>query len=599
MENRHKSANALPKAFIFAILLSGINVNIAQAADASGDVVKNTLVENTVLHRTDAIQKVESDNGNITKPKVAEIKKNNQPNRITSTLKNNTQTGRAFHWFTSDPVDNPLVLVSTKADMSQPLTFQATAREVNSHYLQRDAEGYFIYKKTKKINNNNAVIGYFTDKNKTDVKWEPEDEAKNPDESVGIDITAVKETIYDADAVGLQPGTLYYYQVGAKNGALSDIGKFKTAGGADKAVTFIQYTDTQNAYWNEHKRNEAQFGADTLFQAQKVAPHADFVLHTGDFVEIAEAEDEWLDLMNRSQKGFLQMSLAVVPGNHDEYGLNKKELFPKKFNEHFNLDSAGKIDGGSYYSFDYNNAHFIVLNTNDYKNKDKKALGEQQLTWLREDVQKARKNGAKWIILSYHKPLFSKSYHSLEDEDVQNVRDDFMKAIDDLDIDLALQGHDHVFSRTKSLQYASKTDSFVNAKIDHADFSYDENNHKILRSPKGTTFVIPNTGGTKAYDSLFNESLEHIHKVRPKLNWLTQQQVEHYNNLFEIGYQPQRSARFKNKHENYRDSSEQNFATYTIEGNKLTGAVYQVSGDLSKGEARRVFLVDKFSIVKE
>nr|WP_283163644.1 metallophosphoesterase family protein [Brenneria tiliae] len=595
----HKLANALPKAFIFSILLSGININIAQAADASGDVVKNTLVENTILHRTDAIQKVESDNGNIAKPKVAEIKKNNHPNRITSTLKSNTQTGRSFHWFTSDPADNPVVLVSTKADMSQPLAFPATAREVNSHYLQRDAEGYFIYKKTKKINNNHEVIGYFTDKNKTDVKWEPEDEAKNPDESVGIDITAVKETIYDADAAGLQPGTFYYYQVGAKNGALSDIGKFKTSGGSDKAITFIQYTDTQNAYWNEHKRNEAQFGADTLFQAQKIAPHADFVLHTGDFVEIAEAEDEWLDLMTRSQKGFLQMSLAVVPGNHDEYALDEKELFPKKFNEHFNLDSAGKIDGGSYYSFDYNNAHFIVLNTNDYKNKDKKALGEQQLAWLREDVQKARKNGAKWIILSYHKPLFSKSYHSLEDEDVQNVRDDFMQAIDDLDIDLALQGHDHVFSRTKSLQYTPKTDSFVNAKIDHADFSYDENNHKILQSPKGTTFVIPNTGGTKAYDSLFNESLEHIHKVRPKLNWLTQQQVEHYNNLFEIGYQPQRSARFKNKHENYRDSSEQNFATYTIEGNKLTGAVYQVSGDLSKGEARRVFLVDKFSIVKE
>ena len=107
----------------------------------------------------------------------------------------------------------------------------------------------------------------------------------------------------------------------------------------------------------------------------------------------------------------------------------------------------------------------------------------------------AREKGAEWIILTYHKPLFSKSYHSLEDADVQNVRDDFMKAIDDLDIDLALQGHDHVFSRTKSLLYEPKAESFVNAKIDHADFRYDENNHKILKSPKGTTFVIPNTGG--------------------------------------------------------------------------------------------------------
>ncbi len=476
--------------------------------------------------------------------------------------------------------------------------FPAQKREVNSHYLQRDAEGYFIYKKVKKVNNKDEVIGYFTDKDKKEIKWEPEDEAKNNDEKIGIDVTVVKETIYDADAVGLKPGMAYYYQVGEKNGALSEVGKFNTAQGTDKTVTFIQYTDTQNAYWNEHKRNEAQFGADTLYQAQKIVPNADFILHTGDFVEIAEVEDEWRDLMNQSQKGFLQMSLAVVPGNHDEYGLNAKELFPQKFNEHFNLDNAGPIDGGSYYSFDYNNAHFIVLNTNDYKNKDKKALGEQQLKWLRSDVQTAREKGAKWIILTYHKPLFSKSYHSLEDADVQNVRDDFMKAIDDLDIDLALQGHDHVFSRTKSLLYAPKAESFVNARIDHADFSYDENNHKILKSPKGTTFVIPNTGGTKAYDSLFNESLEHIHSVRPKLKWLTQPQVEHYNNLFEIGYQPQRSERFKTKHENYRDSSEQNFAVYKISGDTLTGEIYQVSGDLSKGEDRRVFLVDKFSIEK-
>lgn len=221
------------------------------------------------------------------------------------------------------------------------------------------------------------MIGYFTDKDKKEIKWEPEDEAKNSDEKIAIDVTVVKETIYDADAVGLKPGMLYYYQIGEKNGALSEVGKFNIAQGADKTITFIQYTDTQNAYWNEHKRNEAKFGADTLFQAQKRAPNADFILHAGDFVEIAEAEDEWLDLMNQSQKGFLQMSLAIVPGNHYEYGLNSKELFPQKFNEHFNLDNAGPIDGGSYYSFDFNNTHFIVLNTNDYKNKDKKALGEQ------------------------------------------------------------------------------------------------------------------------------------------------------------------------------------------------------------------------------
>lgn len=564
-------------------------------AAKSADSVDNPLLENTELHRHDDIQKAAANNHTINKPVVAPVKKNNQPNRITSTLKNDTKTSRSFRWFTTERVKNPVVLISTTADMRAAKTFPASARSVDSHYLERDKDGYFIY---KKMDSSGKVTSYFTDRNKTDVKWEPKKEAKNKNETVAIDIINVKETSYDADINGLTPATTYYYQVGEQDGVLSEVGKFKTSAAKDLPLTFIHYTDTQNAYWNEHIRNEAQFGADTLYQAQRKYPDADFILHTGDIVEIAEVEDEWVDLMTQSQQYLLKMSFVPVPGNHDEYGLNKKELFPNKFNEHFNVANAGKIDGGSYYSFDYNNAHFIVLNTNDYKNKAKKALGEEQLKWLREDAKKARENGAKWIILAYHKPLFSKSYHSLQDEDVQNVRDDFMKAIDDLDIDLALQGHDHVFSRTKSLNYASKSESFVNAKIDYADFSYDENHYKTLYSPKGTTFMIPNTGGTKAYDAIFNKSLQHIHKVRPKLSWLTQQQLEHYNSLFEVGYQPQLSARFKDSHSNYRDSSEQNFAIYKIEGNKLTAEVYQVSGDLSKGETRKISLVDKFSIEK-
>jgi len=591
--------NTLMRVFVLSVSITAVWAGQSRADAVRTAVVPNLMVENTIAHRTELIQKVAAESTEIAKPEVAAVRANNVPNRISSTLKGATDTGRAFHWFTSDPVEDPVVFVSKRIDMGEAVAFEAIARPVDSHYLERDAKGYFIYKKTKTVDGNERVVDYFTDQGRTDVKWEPESEIAAKDEAVGIGVTRVTETAYDADATGLEPGTRYYFRVGARDGNLSEVGTFETSGGSNSVTTFIQYTDTQNAYWNEHKRNEAQFGADTLFRAQVVAPDADFVLHTGDFVEIAEAEDEWVDLMAQSQSGFLKASLAVVPGNHDEYGLNSGELFPEKFNEHFNLGAAGPIDGGSYYSFGFNKAHFVVLNTNDYKNEEKKALGKAQLEWLRQDVAAARQNGAEWIVLSYHKPLFSKSYHSLEDTDVQNVRDDFMKAIDDLDIDLALQGHDHVFSRTKSLLYATKEESFVNASVENTNYAFDESNHKILKSPRGTTFVIPNTGGTKAYDSLFDASLEHIKKVRPKLDWLTQDQLEHYNYLFEIGYQPQRSERYSESHENYRDSSAQNFAVYKIEGKALTGEIYQVTGDLSKGEPRNVFLVDKFTIRKD
>lgn len=594
-----RPANTLMKVFLLSVSMTAVCVGQSYADNVGAKVVPNVMAANTAAHRTENIQKVSAESTDIAKPEVAPVRANNVPNRITSTLKGATDTGRAFHWFTTDPVEDPVVLVSKRVDLGDAIEFKATARPVASHYLQRDAKGYFIYKKTKPVNGEDRVIDYFTDAGRTDVRWEPESEIAAKDEKVGIDVTKVTETVYDADVTGLEPGTRYYYRVGSRDGNLSDVGTFETAGGDNKVVTFIQYTDTQNAYYNEHKRNEAQFGADTLYRAQIVAPDADFVLHTGDIVEFAEAEDEWVDLMAQSQSGFLKHSLLVVAGNHDEYGLNTKELLPNKFSDHFNLDAAGPIDGGSYYSVDFNKAHFIVLNTNDYKNPEKKALGKEQLDWLRKDVADARKNGAEWVVLTYHKPLFSKSYHSLEDADVQNVRDDFMKAIDDLDIDLALQGHDHVFSRTKSLFYAPKDESFVNAAVENINYAFSDGNHKVLKSPKGTTFVIPNTGGTKAYDSLFDASLEHIKKVRPKLDWLTQDQLEHYNYLFEIGYQPQRSERYTESHENYRDSSAQNFAVYEIDGKTLTGEVYQVTGDLSKGEPRKVFLVDKFTIQKD
>ncbi|MDX7988703.1 metallophosphoesterase family protein [Xenorhabdus sp. 12] len=583
-----KKINCILTTSLIACSLFGIT-------QAQSNTINNPLTSNATLHRADNIQKIETIISTIDKPNVAPIYKNNKPNRITSTLKKQTDTERSFRWFTSDEVKSPVVMVDTHPDMKNATAYPAETAIVESHYLERDKDGFFIY---KVLDDKNNVVRYFTDAGITDIKWEPKKEAKNKNEKVAIDIIPVKEVIYSADISGLSPDTVYYYKVGDKNGELSQIGQFKTSSSPQKPFSFIQYTDTQNAYWNEHIRNEAQFGADTLQQAQKKAPDAEFVIHTGDIVEVSEVEDEWVDLMSQSQNSLLKMSIAPVSGNHDEYGLNTTDLYLNKFNDHFNVDSAGKIDGGSYYSFDYNNAHFIVLNTNDYKNKEKKALSKEQLKWLENDVKQAREKGAKWVILNYHKPLFSKSYHSLQDEDVQNVREDFMKLIDQLDIDLALQGHDHVFSRTKSLKYADKADSFVNAKIDNAQFTYDENNYKKLISPSGTTFVIPNTGGTKAYDAIFNKPLKHIHEMRPKLNWLTQEQLDHYNNLFEVGYQPQNSERFKTKHENYRDSSVQNFAVYTIDNNQLTGEIYQVAGDLSKGEKRSVELIDKFYIEK-
>lgn len=541
------------------------------------------------------------------KPEVAEIKENNEPNRIITSFNGDTKTQMGFNWYTTDLFEDAQVWVSTSEDLSDATVFEAEPTEVTNRYAERTEDGYFIFADVEvdeegnpvEDENGDLVVNeYYTDEGKEGSDW------TNGTDVGHLELIDVAEYAYKAGATDLEPNTKYYYQVGSESGEKSDVGSFHTAGEVGDEFTFIQYTDTQNAYWNENVRNEAAFGADTIKQALDIAEDSSFVLHTGDLVEVAEVEDEWVDIFSQSEASWLTQPLVVAPGNHDEYSLNYGPAVEGKFNEHINAPVTNdNSSGGSYYSFDYNGVHFVVANTNDNKvsedNPDGKAMGDEQLAWIEEDIKQARDNGAKWVVLTYHKPLYSKSYHSLQDEDVQKVREEFMQMIDDLDVDLALQGHDHVVSRTKALNFVPTDENFSNAVVDEAEVVLGEDDVEYYKNPDGTVFVLPNTGGTKAYNNIFGRSLDYIHKVRPKLDWMTQEDVDYYNDLFAYGDQPQESDVFEDSHSNHRDSAVQNFAVYNVKGDELKVEIHQVSGELLDGEERKVEKVHEFGIVKE
>ena len=37
-------------------------------------------------------------------------------------------------------------------------------------------------------------------------------------------------------------------------------------------------------------------------------------------------------------------------------------------------------------------------------------------------------------------------------------------------------------------------------------------------NPEGVTYIIPYTSGTKAYDAIYKKGVDHVHKVRRKLD---------------------------------------------------------------------------------
>lgn len=540
------------------------------------------------------------------KPVVAEVEVNNSPNRLIVSFNGDPSTQMGFNWYTTELADDAKVLVSTNEDLSDALEFEAEAEEVTSHYGERDENGYYIFADYEydeegavvtDENDEPQINGYYTDENVSGPEW-------TSGSAVGtMELIDVTEYSYKAVADGLEPNTTYYYQVGSESGELSEVGTFTTAGEAGEEFTFVHYTDTQNAYWNEHVFNEAAFGADTIAHALETA-EADFIMHSGDLVEIAEVEDEWIDIFEQSKESWMQTPVNVAAGNHDEYTLDWNDpVVETKFNEHVNVPAENEaVSGGSYYSFDYNGAHFVVANTNDNKESDDnpegKAIGQEQLDWIRQDIEEARSNGANWVILMYHKPIFSKSYHSLQDTDVQLVREELMELTDELDVDLVMNGHDHVISRTQPLNFVPSDENFSNAVVDEAETTtVEEVEHYV--NPDGTIFLLPNTGGTKEYDDVYSKGVDHLHTVRPNLDWMTEDDVEYYNSLFAFGHQPQETEAFETSHSNARDGETQNFAVYTVNESELRVEIYQLDGNLLEGEERTLELIHSFGISKD
>ena len=608
LKNKHRIFTGLASVTLLLTLAQGTNTAQASGGGVAPDQMEQAQPQATEQAQSNGIQLTNQ------KPELAPVQTENAPSRVTTNFKGDTKSEMGFNWFTTDKFDDAKVWISETGDFSDAQVFDAKTKKVDSKYLERDKNGNIIFEDVKKDddgeiikdkNGNETINGYYTDAQASGPQWTAGDIHGK------ANLTKQKEYNYKVQAKGLKPNTNYYFYVGSESGPKSEVGQFKTSGNNGDSFKFIQYADTQNAYWNENVRDEALFGADTLNQAINTAGNADFVVHSGDVVEHAEVEDEWKDLYDRSRPSFMKMAMAPVPGNHDEYALDEDDdKLLGSFNDHFNVPKANNaMNGGSYYSFDYNGAHMVVANTNDNKkgkdNPEGKALGKDQMEWIKKDIKQARENGANWIIFNLHKPMYAHSFYFMFDDEIKKVHKELVKQLDELDVDLVLQGHDHVLSRSKVLQYSNTKNSFADAKVEDAKQVTGDDGVTYYDNPKGSVYVIPNMGGTKAIADLGGRSLEEIKHFRPEFKDLTQKQLDHFHSLFEIADQPQKTDAFdiqhtKNSdHVNNRDSSDQNYAVYEVDEDELKVKIYQLHGDIAQGEPRRQELIDEFGIKKD
>ena len=289
---------------------------------------------------------------------------------------------------------------------------------------------------------------------------------------------------HQAYVTDLEPGN-YVYKVGSPN-AYSTAGTFTVDGSNDDKVSFTYVTDSQE----ETLTGFGQFNK-TLKAATAHDP--DFIAFAGDLVNNSHADwgndmskivmEEWAYCFNATKDYTMNYPLVSTAGNHESAGYS--------FVYHNTVNWAGKSSTGGYYSFDYENLHFIVLNTNMFESYNQTEI-DKQIAWLEQDLAN---NDANWTIVMLHIGAYSTGDHS-HDPAANTIRNLLPPIFAKYKVDFVLQGHDHVYTRT--LPYYFGEDE--NGKIPNREEMFVEENGLLYSyEPDGTYYITINYAGTKSY----------------------------------------------------------------------------------------------------
>jgi hypothetical protein len=305
------------------------------------------------------------------------------------------------------------------------------------------------------------------------------------------------------DLSGLEPGGRYIYQVLDGDSVLAGPFSFRTSPppGVD-AITVAALGDS--GLPGDPPSPQARVAAviDALIDP-------DIVLHTGDINYKGTDQASCDEAIFKPYRAILSRA-CIFPalGNDRDPQLPWRQLFVPP------MENPGLT--GTYYSFDWGSAHFVAIDTQILYGSDRKLI-DQQLDWLRTDLEAARTKGLTWKILYFHIPPFTVGAYSrpiFVEEYRGAVRGALLPIIDEFGVDLVLNGHDHNYQRSHPVREMLVRDAWQEDR---------------LVSPRGTVYVVTGGGGgyphfdewldPQAADWPFMKLFEgHYHAVEMKIS---------------------------------------------------------------------------------
>ena len=169
----------------------------------------------------------------------------------------------------------------------------------------------------------------------------------------------------------------------------------------------------------------------------------DFIVFVGDLITGSKSAHihrkrllKWKSLMD----GY-RIPVYIAIGNHEIEDEGSEDMLRSIFEMPENGPSRLKE---LVYSFDYENAHFVILDTDIYKEFHR--LGKTQLEWLEKDLTSNKKDR---VFVFGHEPAYPVGSHKDSSLDAfPSERDEAWSIFQENGVDMYFCGHEHLYNRS-------------------------------------------------------------------------------------------------------------------------------------------------------
>lgn len=335
--------------------------------------------------------------------------------------------------------------------------------------------------------------------------------------------------VYHAALTGLVPGSKFSYRI-SKAGKLVFTAEAQAPKSTDQTYRFVALGDI-GAETTDQKK--------LAFQIYNSKP--DFVVVPGDIVydngRIAEYRSKFWPIYNAEKADTagapLMRSIPFIAavGNHDadsrnldkipdalayymywdqplngplgtEGGAIVPVLKGSEENKKAFLDAAGEsYPRMTNYSFDYGNAHWTVLDADNYVDWTDKELTD----WVISDL--AASKNATWHFVMFHQPGFNSAVEHFEQQQMRLLAPVFEKA----NVDVVFTGHVHNYQRSFPMQFApdkkgilligGKDNKTLRGRVVNGHWKLDKLfDGKNNTHAQGVIYIVTGAGGADLYN---------------------------------------------------------------------------------------------------